>query len=354
MSEESEHRRNRMLPFTEEQARLITVALVFLAAVAVGAVLHFAATIMIPFVFAIFIMAVMSPVLGFFEIRLRFPHPVAVACTLLVIGGAGFIFGVVTVSIMQTLVQTVQSYNSSMNQLLERLIEPLIEIGLPLDATQITEDLRRSIPQLNSRSVDAVRAFVAQSVLTIILVGFLLAGHDPRQIRVGVLGEIDTRIRKFLIIKVIISALTGVAVWGIFWLMGLPFAPVFGMLAFVLNFIPAIGSIIATVLPLPIALSHFDSLGAVTMAILLPGAVQMTMGNVIEPKLMGQGMNLHPVTVIVALAFWGILWGPIGMVLAVPLTAVIRFVLLEFETTRGMADVMAGHLASWDQWSSNS
>ncbi len=133
-------------------------------------------------------------------------------------------------------------------------------------------------------------------------------------------------------------------VWAILAALGLQMAIVFGALAFLLNFIPSIGSVIATFLPLPVAVSQYDNPWMIAAAVLLPGAVQITIGNVIEPKLIGRGMALHPVAVLLALSFWGLVWGVLGMVLAVPITATIRIVLMRFDTTRKVGDLLAGKL----------
>lgn len=97
-------------------------------------------------------------------------------------------------------------------------------------------------------------------------------------------------------------------------------------------------------LPIPIALAQFDTALPIVAAIALPGAVQLVIGNIIDPKLSGDGLELHPVAVLMALAFWGLLWGPVGMILAVPMTAILRLVLIQFETLRPMGDLLAGKL----------
>ena len=79
-------------------------------------------------------------------------------------------------------------------------------------------------------------------------------------------------------------------------------------------------------------------------AVAIPGAIHMTIGNFVAPKMMGRGMELHPVTVLLSLAFWGLLWGIIGMVLAMPIVATLRIVLGRFSTTRPLADLLAGTL----------
>jgi AI-2 transport protein TqsA len=129
----------------------------------------------------------------------------------------------------------------------------------------------------------------------------------------------------------------------ILWALGLKYAPLFGLLVFLLNFIPSIGSMVATILPIPVAATQFSNIGMVVAVVALPGIVQVAVG-VIEPRLMGRGLELHPVVVLLALAFWGMLWGVTGMVLAVPMAAVTRIVLSHFETTRALGDLMAGQI----------
>ena len=121
-------------------------------------------------------------------------------------------------------------------------------------------------------------------------------------------------------------------------------APLFGLLAFLLNFIPSIGSIISTLLPIPIAVTQFSDPAHVVAAVVLPGIVHLTIGNIIEPRLMGRGLELHPVTVLLSLAFWGLLWGVMGMVLAVPIVAVLKIVLSRLDTTRPLGQLLAGKL----------
>jgi AI-2 transport protein TqsA len=130
--------------------------------------------------------------------------------------------------------------------------------------------------------------------------------------------------------------------------LGLRMAFVFGLLAFLLNFIPSVGSIIATLLPLPMAVAQFNTVWPIIGVVAIPGTLQLVIGNAIEPKLLGRGLELHPVTILLALAFWGLLWGYMGMVLAVPITAIIRIILIRFETTRAMGNLLGGKLPGQD------
>jgi AI-2 transport protein TqsA len=114
------------------------------------------------------------------------------------------------------------------------------------------------------------------------------------------------------------------------------------VLAFLLNFIPVIGPIIVTVLPIPLALAQFHSYWPVILVVVVPGVIHNVIGNIIEPKMMGKGLDLHPVTVMLALSVWGLLWGIVGMFLAAPITAAIRIVLMQFDTFRPIANLLAG------------
>jgi AI-2 transport protein TqsA len=111
-----------------------------------------------------------------------------------------------------------------------------------------------------------------------------------------------------------------------------------------LSYIPNVGPIIATFLPLPVAVTQFHDPWMILGVVAVPGAIHMAIGNFIAPKLMGRGLELHPVTVLLALAFWGLLWGVVGMVLAVPIVAMLRIVLEKFSTTHPLANLLTGHL----------
>jgi AI-2 transport protein TqsA len=181
---------------------------------------------------------------------------------------------------------------------------------------------------------------------------FIVMGRDPYAEHSEIYVNIVGKVRRYIGTKVMISLVTGLLVWLVLDRLGLPLAGVFGILAFLLNFIPSIGSIFSTMLPIPVAVAQFQTPEGeivwplVLLAVALPGAIQITMGNVIEPKLMGGGLNLHPVTVLLALSFWGLLWGIPGMFLAAPITAAIRIVLMQFDTLRPFGRVLAGDFSS--------
>jgi AI-2 transport protein TqsA len=122
----------------------------------------------------------------------------------------------------------------------------------------------------------------------------------------------------------------------------------FAFLVFLFTFIPNVGPIVATLLPLPVAVTQFHDPWMILATLAIPGAIHMTIGNLVTPRMLGRGMELHPVTVLLALAFWGLIWGIVGMVLAMPIMATLRIVLSRFNTTRPLAGLLAGHLPGTD------
>jgi AI-2 transport protein TqsA len=173
---------------------------------------------------------------------------------------------------------------------------------------------------------------------------FLLVGRNPHHRRSDIYAEIETTIRGYMSTMTVLAAVTGLLVGLVLWAFGLHMAWLFGLLVFVLSFIPNVGPIIATLLPVPVAVTQFHDPWMVLAVVAVPGAIHMAIGNFVAPKLMGRGLELHPVTVLLALAFWGLLWGVVGMVLAVPIVAMLRIVLGKFNTTRSLASLLSGRL----------
>ena len=144
-----------------------------------------------------------------------------------------------------------------------------------------------------------------------------------------------------------ISIFTGLAFGLTLRLFGVPMALTFGVLAFLLNFVPNVGPLVASLLPVPlIILDPEGSVGWMIATITAIGLIQMISGNVVEPKIMGDSSGLHPVTILLALMFWGMMWGVIGMFLATPITAALKIMLDRFESTHWMSNLMAGR---WEE-----
>jgi predicted PurR-regulated permease PerM len=149
------------------------------------------------------------------------------------------------------------------------------------------------------------------------------------------------RIIDYVWIKTLVSLSTGVISFAILKAVGVDYAVFWGFVIFLLNFIPTIGSLLGVVFPSILALVQFPTVGPFVAVVVLLAVTQFTIGNVIEPKLMGGKLNLSPLVVILSLVLWGKLWGVPGMFLCVPLTVIAMLVMGNFECTRPLAILLS-------------
>lgn len=325
--------------FHDEQAPWRTAALLVLAVVAVGAALATLRVLMVPFVLALFLTYLIAPLIEELE-RRGAPRWVAVGIGFLAIAGITVVIGILVASAVRELLDQAELYEESLRDLVREAFSLAgVEMG-----RRTTLEALRELPLLDfvGAAAGTVLSFFSTLTMVILFTLFLLAGR--RQERRGIYAEIDDAVRRYVGAKFVVSAITGLIVGLILWLLGFQLATVFGVLAFLLNFIPYVGSVVSTLLPLPLAFAQYDSWWQIVAVVVLPGVVQLLIGNVVEPIVQGGQLDLHPVTILLALGVWGTLWGVPGMFLAAPITAVMKIVFARFETTRPVADLFAGRL----------
>ncbi|MFW7380927.1 MAG: AI-2E family transporter [Oligoflexus sp.] len=325
--------------------RLTSVCLVILTTIAVSAALIYTRTIMIPFVLAVFIAFILLPMKLFLEQRLRIPSFLSLTIILLGIGLFGTLFSLMVSSAIRQVANNAELYELRFIQIFEMAVAMLIDFGvnINLKETSITS-LVGELPVfsfIRTLTLSTVKG-VTDTFLVFIFVMFLLAGSSFRMPTTGIWAKVDTTTRKFLVTKMITSSVTGGLTAIILSFFQLDMALMFGFFAFILNFIPTVGSIIATLLPLPIAFLQFSDPLQVVLVIGLPGMVQFSIGNIIEPKFMGQSLDLHPVTILLSLMFWGLIWGAPGMILATPITVILKLFLEKSEHGKDLAYMMSG------------
>ena len=155
----------------------------------------------------------------------------------------------------------------------------------------------------------------------------------------------EKRIKKYLFLKGLLSLAMGASATLIYASLRVHLAFLFGVITFVLNFLPNIGAVIATCLPIPLMLVN-PGVGftRLFLAVVLPTLVHVLIGGVIEPKVMGDSLELHPIVVMLCLIFWGMVWSLPGMLLAAPLTAAVKIFLESSETTRPLGKMLGGDL----------
>jgi len=331
--------------------RIQTVCLLVLTAIALGAALHGLAAVMVPFVLAVFLAVVITPVVQFLGRRLRVPAAVGLVVALVLGAGVIGLLGLLVSQSVGQLQQNSAQYEAGIGELRGRAEGWMRKLGIetPLVAPATGEEgpagaprpptaAERLVRELLPSTINTLLGLLSQGFLVLIFMLFLVTGR----VHAGTLGDVEQHIKSYLTTKVIVSAITGILTWAALAILQVPMALVFGLFAFLLNFVPNIGSVIATLLPLPLLLIGDFTTTVVILGLAIPGAVQFVVGNVLEPRMLSGKMDLHPVTVLLALMFWGFIWGVVGALLATPMTAVVRLLLEKMELTRPVAALMAG------------
>lgn len=159
----------------------------------------------------------------------------------------------------------------------------------------------------------------------------------------SILSHTQEDIQTYLWIKTLTSTLTGVVSYLVLRAVGVDFAGFWAFTIFLLNYIPTIGSIIATLFPALLALIQFDTFHQFFIVLAGVGAVQVMVGNFLEPKLMGNTLNVSPFIVMMSLTLWGSIWGIAGMFLSVPITVIMLIVFAHFDRTRYIAVLLSGN-----------
>lgn len=333
---------------------MTAVSLLVLAMIAFGGSLYYLRDVLIPFVLAVFLTIGMTPLVDVQRRTLRLPRTVAIITTFAVALVFLVLIGVVVTASVNQMVDNADVYQQQLRNLTDSVMDklPLEDWGVDrknISSTMLDVPIDR-VQKLLLSTTNAILKLLSQGVMVLIFMGFLLFGNQRSKPLGGLLGEVSRRTRKYIVNLFVISAGTGIGVGLTLWLLGVDLALVFGLLAFLLNFIPSIGSIVATLLPVPVVLMSPDiAPWAAVLAIAIPAGIQFVLGNVIQPRIMGQSFDLHPVVVLLALIFWGALWGVVGMFLATPITAVVRIILARHPVTYPVAEAMAGRLDAWEQ-----
>lgn len=171
------------------------------------------------------------------------------------------------------------------------------------------------------------------------LMGQTLFSTKTRSVKTYI--AIEQSVVKFLEVKAFVSLLTGIAFGLIAWGMGISFPLFWGLLAFALNFVQMIGSVVVTVLAILFAFIELDSSTSVLFAALMFTATQLLLGSVLEPILMGKSFRINILAVLFMLMFWGYMWGIPGIILSIPITVIIKTLLEQFRSTRSLSRLLS-------------
>lgn len=326
-------------------SRVNSTLLLIIAVVAVGSVLRLTGAIFLPLVIALLLSFVFTPAIRLMSYY-RVPRILSVFVIVVFFVGFAFLIGLILYESSQSLLQEFPKYQRRFQELLALVIETF---GLPNDILQEL-DLNRTVGSLLVSFSGNFMAFASGLTLVLVFLMFVLLeqpylrsklrqafrDHATRKI-VIIIAHITNQVARYLGVKLFVSALTGIIVFISFSIIGVDFAFIWMVLTFMFNFIPSIGSIVITILSTLFAILQFaPDWNYVLAAFLSMSVTQIVIGNVLDPQLLGDRLNVSPVIILLSLLLWGWIWGVMGMFLAVPLTVAIK---ISFENIPGMEPV---------------
>jgi AI-2 transport protein TqsA len=336
--------------------RLITAACGLAIAIAVYYILslgrHFFVPLIISFL-AVYLVDILSRLVG--RIRIaghKIPKLLTVILSFILIFGVGSALTSIVANNAFHVAAAAPKYQARLQQLQTEVFshfgldEPPEMLGVfrSLDLKGLFTDLARSVADVLESTV---LVFIYSLFILIELRALpakltaLFPNRSRRQHVLQMMQRIDRDIHTYLGVKTAVSLTTAVLAYILMRIVGLDFAEFWALLIFILHFIPTIGVIVATVLPTLLAAVWFDHIGPCLAVGIGITAIAMLMGNIVEPNIMGETLNLSPLTVIIALILWGTVWGIVGAFLCVPLTVVLVIILSNFRGTRWVSVLLS-------------
>ncbi|MBO8456916.1 MAG: AI-2E family transporter [Spirochaetes bacterium] len=347
----------------ENKLKNITVFLAFISAVLFFSILKIMASVVIPIVIAVFLSFVLYPLVKFINKKVRIPGlsksgVFGIISVIVIIGIAIYILMSVLFSSTKSMLSVYPKYEA-------RLTEFYITVSNFFDLSfnneqSLFENLWNQLGIRNAVQKAAISTsgtfinFFKTLMIILLTMFFLLLefsqfgkkiplifkGKREQQVR-NLLSDITRETTVYLSTKFYISLITGILVYLAFLFIGLDFPVLWGFLAFVLNFIPNIGSIAVGVGAIFFSFLQFwpEPLPIILVAVSIL-AIEMIMGNILEPKIQGNNLGLSPFIIITSLSFWGWLWGFPGMVLSVPMMVVLKIICGSVESLKPISILM--------------
>jgi len=332
-----------------DRSKITFIFLGILVLVAVGIVLKSAQSVILPLIIAWLLSYLIGPAINFMTSR-KIPATLAVAIILIFLVGIFYLSFTFLYSRVSAFAAAYPRYHTRLTELVALLTSKWNLEFDPLAGFNWGQSISRGLVSLSG----SIFAFVSQLVLVVIFLFFILLGKPYFRYKIlksfsaenadqisRIAFSITAQIRRYLSLQFLISFTTGILVWLALQIIGVDFPVTWGALAFFLNFIPTVGSIVASIPPVLLALVQFyPSIWPGVITLIAVVTIQLGMGNALAPKIMGDQLNLSPVVVLLSLLFWGWLWGVVGALISIPIAAAIKIVCENIETLHPISVMM--------------
>ena len=348
---------------SEKELRWIRYLLILIALPVMAMILRTLREIFVPLVIAIFLSFLFAPLID--RLKKKRIHIILVLLIILTLMGMFFVvISSLLYSAGNSIVTGLPRYQERFTQLVGESIKWIdglsdrmdlaLEFVPALDVQKLMTPGNLSLTGLVSNTMSGFISFLWNFFLTVVFFLFIVGGatsletrlkhslgEDRQERTLAMMDRIQSQIQKYLITKTLISLATAVVGAVLMLLFGVDFVLVCSLLLFALNFIPNIGSIIASGIPILICLLQYGiGIRVIGFAVLIT-ATQMLFGNILEPQLQGDRLNLTPIMVLISLILWGWLWGIPGMFISVPLTSAINIILKEIDSKNVISAVIS-------------
>jgi predicted PurR-regulated permease PerM len=327
---------------TFNSGRAVFFLMVFICCLLALAVLKIASSVILPFTIAVLLAFVMYPLVKVLD-KLHFPRFLSILLIVMLIVAGLYIFGIVLFTSGRAIVAQYPKYE---NRLTEIYIWAARSFGLSYDeGLSFWENMwgqlgiRTWVYRFTFSFSSIFLKFLQNAVLVVIFVVFILmeasyfkekleAAFENRSERINQMGhDVMAQVTRYLTAKFFISLANGVIFAVSFHVAGLEFAILWGVIQFLLNFIPTIGSIVSGIgISLSALIQFWPDPGPIIIIIAIVLAVNMILGNIMDPKIIGDHVGISPLMIMISLLIWGWIWGFAGMLLAVPMTVIIKIV----------------------------
>jgi AI-2 transport protein TqsA len=333
--------------------RSIQVMIGLCTIVAVFAAIYFARPILAPIAFSLFIIALVWPLQR--ALQQKIPTLLALAITIsataIVIAVVAFLvvwgFGVVGQWMFGNTVRFQELYAQIATWLDSHGIHATALISEYFDVNWML----RAFQQLTGRA-HGLATFVI-TTLIFLLLGLLevdvtrrklenLSNRELGRALVAAFTEIGAKLRRYMLVRSVMSILTGVAIWGFSLIAGLELATAWGVIAFALNYIPFIGPFIATIFPSLFAIAQSESWQMALVVFMCLNLIQFMIGSYLEPRVAGAALAISPFVVLFSVFFWLFLWGIPGAFIGVPIVLAVVTVCGQFAGSRWVSDLLSG------------
>ncbi|MBQ0072555.1 MAG: AI-2E family transporter [Spirochaetales bacterium] len=342
----------------KDSLRVIKGILVFICILLTLAVLKICSGKLIPLVIAVFLFILVNPLLDKME-KVKIPKVLSGFLVLLLIAMILFLFVYVMVTMVNLLLAKLPEYVmkvSRFDQYVSERIRNVFSMELeefPSILSVLNIDWFGYVKSMLSSASSLTATFIGNGAMILLYLLFMLmerATLEPKmeaaftkgQRATDMLTNISHQTSRYLYVKVMISGATGILFYLTALISGMDFPMVWGVSAFLLNFIPTIGSIVVTVVATFMAAVQFmPNWGIVIGLFFVFMMIEMVLGNVLDPKISGVQLNLSPLVILIMLTLWGYIWGIVGMFLAVPITSVLQVVCVSIPSLKPVAIILS-------------